>query len=347
MKMKTRVQKIFLDESGSFLGRGEGCLIVRDKNKKITKFPLFENEIGEAHLRIGNSVSVAALATLAFWNIDTLILTQRGNPVAVVKSLEDDSHVETRIRQYEALKNGKGVSIAKQIVLAKIEGQNRILRKYGFRQHDMMRIRDKISAVESSELKILRNRLLTIEGHAAESYFKQVFKLLPTAIGIERRRTFKAFDGINNTLNLAYTVLKWKVYRAIIKAKLEPYLGFLHSEQFGKPSLVCDMIELYRYLIDDFVIQYCKSLKKKDFMMRREDYSSNRKGERQYLSKPLAKDMMSKLNSFFESIVEIPRVKHGNRQTVETLINEEAMLFAQYLRNERHDWAPRLPKISH
>lgn len=51
--------------------------------------------------------------------------------------------------------------------------------------------------------------------------------------------------------------------RAIIKAKLEPFLGFVHSEQFGKPSLVCDLMELYRFLIDDFIMQYSKGLRKK------------------------------------------------------------------------------------
>jgi len=341
--MKTRTLKIFMNDFGSFLGRGKGCLIVRDKKGKVEKYPLFENEIGEVHIKIGNSVSTGALATCAFWGIDLLIMTQRGNPVAYLKSLDDDSHVATRIAQYEALKNGKGCSIAKQIVLGKIEGQNFVLRKYGFRQHDLMQIKDKVNGLETNDLKALRNKLLTIEGHASEKYFGQIFQLLPTAIGIERRRTFKAYDGINNTLNLAYTVLKWKVHRAIIKAKLEPYLGFLHSEQVGKPSLVCDLMEPYRHLIDDFIIQYCMKLKKKDFALKREDYSSNRKGEREYLNKALAKDMMKKLSSFFESTIEIPRVKHGNRQTVETLINEEALLLANYLRNERSIWIPRLP----
>jgi hypothetical protein len=101
-------------------------------------------------------------------------------------------------------------------------------------------------------------------------------------------------------------------------------------------------MEPYRCLIDDFVIQYCQSLKKKDFAMKHEDYSSNRKGEREYLNKGLAKDMMRKLNGFFESIVDIPRVKHGNKQTLETLINEETMLFARYLRNEKPNWHPRI-----
>lgn len=80
--------------------------------------------------------------------------------------------------------------------------------------------------------------------------------------------------------------------------------------------------------------------------MKREDYSSKRKGEREYLNKALAKDMMKKLNSFFESIVEIPRVKHGNKQTVETLISEEARLFAQYLRNERQSWNPKTASLT-
>jgi len=42
-------------------------------------------------------------------------------------------------------------------------------------------------------------------------------------------------------------------------------LGFLHSEQFGKPSLVCDVQELYRYIIDDCVIQFGEGLRKRVF----------------------------------------------------------------------------------
>jgi hypothetical protein len=32
----------------------------------------------------------------------------------------------------------------------------------------------------------------------------------------------------------------------------------------------------------------------------------------------------------------------GNEQEVETLINEEALLFAMFLRNERQSWKPRI-----
>ncbi len=51
---------------------------------------------------------------------------------------------------------------------------------------------------------------------------------------------------------------------------------------------------------------------------------------------------MKKLNAFFESTVEIPRIKVGKKQTIETLISEEALLFADYLRTEKTRWIPRI-----
>jgi hypothetical protein len=41
------------------------------------------------------------------------------------------------------------------------------------------------------------------------------------------------------------------------------------------------------------------------------------------------------LNKYFESKVEIPRIRVSNRQTLEALINEEFLLFAKFLRDER------------
>jgi len=62
-----------------------------------------------------------------------------------------------------------------------------------------------------------------------------------------------------------YGVRAEEVHRALLKAKLEPYLGFLHSVQYNKPSLVCDMEELYRYIVDDFAFDYIQGLKPSDF----------------------------------------------------------------------------------
>lgn len=275
----SKVAKIELSDYGSHLGMEKGCFKLTDKHGEVTLFPLFEKEIGEVILKSGNTVSTGALASLGFWNIDVLIMTQRGRPVGTLRSIEDNSHVETRINQYEAYKNtGKAIGIMKQIVKAKIEGQTRILRKYGLKFHPYPQL------PEYDTIEMARRKLMYIEGKYSTNYFNQIFKLLP--IHPEHRRGFKAFHGVDNIFNLCYELLAWKVYIALIRAKLEPYLGFLHTLKYGTPSLVCDFQELYRYLIDDFIIQFCQNLRKRDFTLKWDSVSS-RQAKREYLKDKL------------------------------------------------------------
>ncbi len=63
---------------------------------------------------------------------------------------------------------------------------------------------------------------------------------------------------------------------------------------------------------------------------------------KEYETDSLAED----LNAFFDRMVDVERIKHGKRQTIDTLISEEALLFAKYLRDERKDWTPRLSNLS-
>ena len=339
--LKTKPDKLYLDGFGSYIGRDEGCLVVRDRERKEKRYPLFDNEIKEIQIRSGNSISSGALATCGFWNIDVIVLTGRGHPVAILKSLYDDSHVETRISQYRALENGKAPELAKKFVIGKIEGQNQLLKKYGMRRIDFS-IMQTIKNLNVENYQTLRRRIMGIEGKCSEKYFSQIFGMFQESIRPSCRKKFKAYDGLNNLFNLAYRILSSKVHVALIKAKLEPYLGFLHGIQFGKPSLVCDFIELYRYQIDNFLVDYARNLTPRDFVIKAEDYSKKRKGKRQYLNDELTNKFIKKLNAYFEMNVEIPRIKFGKRQKLETLIDEEALLLAKYLRDERKSWVPRI-----
>ncbi|MFC1803279.1 CRISPR-associated endonuclease Cas1 [Thermoproteota archaeon] len=338
-----RNQRIVMDGNGSYLGMSKGCFVLRDRKGNEEKYPLFENQIKEVVLQSGNSVSTGALASLGFWDVDVMVMTARGKPVAVMKSLDDDSHVKTRLCQYEAYNGEKGLEIAKQLVIGKIKGQNILLEKYGLRLHDINTLEKKIDSLGSSDRDSFLKKLTGVEGKFTEHYFRQVFQLIPEKLRPEKRKKFKAYDGVNNIFNLAYEVLQWKVHRAIIKAKLEPYLGFLHSVQYGKPSLVCDLEELYRYLVDDFVVDYVQGLKPSDFTTKTVEASKNRKGKREYLNAVKTRVMMRELNDYFDSKIELPLIRHGKRQRIETLINEEALLLAKYIRKEIAEWTPRIP----
>lgn len=156
--MKTKTVKIALEGFGSYLGIEKGCFVVKDRKGNTDKYPLFESEIGEIQVKSGNFLSSGALAACGFWGIDCLFLTQKGRPVAMLRSLDDDSHVRTRVCQYEALKTEKAVHIAKQFVLGKLEGQNQVLKKYGLKRHDFAVI-EKVNNLENEDAEKLRTRL--------------------------------------------------------------------------------------------------------------------------------------------------------------------------------------------
>lgn len=342
--MKIKTVKIALEGYGSYLGMEKGCFTVKNRERQIRRYPLFENLIDEIRVKTGNLISSGVLASCGFWGIDCLFITQKGRPVAMLRSLDDDSHVKTRICQYEALKTEKAFHVAKQLVLGKLEGQNQVLKKYGVKRHAYSVI-EKVNDLETQNMEKIRIRLMSIEGHFSDFYFNQIFSLISPSLRPDSRKTFKAYDGINNLFNLGYEILLWKVQYALIKAKLEPYLGFLHSITKGKPSLICDFQELYRYLVDDFIIQYCRNLHKRDFRVKNENYSMNKKAKREYLNDVQTYSFVRSLNRYFESKIDVARIRKGKKQEIETLINEETLLFAMYLRDERQMWNPRIVQL--
>ena len=58
---------------------------------------------------------------------------------------------------------------------------------------------------------------------------------------------------------------------------------------------------------------------------------------------PRARTTATQLGQPFNFTVEyqVARARNGEHQTIETLINEEALLFAKYLRWERKNWDPK------
>jgi CRISPR-associated protein Cas1 len=300
----TKTLNILVNDYGSFVGKQQGALVIKNRTGKSTQYPLFENKIGEIQIKSGNTISSGALATCGFWGINVLILTQRGNPVAVMKSLDDDSHVKTRVCQYQALENQKSSEIAKTFVIAKAQGYDQVLKKHGLKTIGF--IKDDLNAITANDQLTFKRKLMSYESMFSKRYFSQIFQLFDEEIRPNGRSTFLAYDGLNNTFNLAYEILRWKVHIALLRSHLEPFLGYLHSIQHGKPSLICDFMEIYRYLMDDFIISFCKETKVKDFIFKTEKHS-NRKGKRQYLNNNLTKDFTKKLDLFFQTTVEIPR----------------------------------------
>ena len=93
-----------------------------------------------------------------------------------------------------------------------------------------------------------------LEGRAGRIYWQSINLLLPERFRFSARSRNPARDEFNCLLNYAYGVLYGTVERACVLAGLDPYVGFIHTDNYNKPSLVFDLIERYRIWADETVV---------------------------------------------------------------------------------------------
>jgi len=239
--------------------------------------------------------------------------------------LSTDKRVKTRLKQYEAYQNHKGVNIAKEILKARISSQISLLEKYCLDSSRLNVNFEKIDA-ENKTIDQIRSRLTGIEGKCTEQYFKQYWKLFPKCLKPKKREKYKAQSPLNNLLNLGYEILKGEVYKAVLAAHLDPYLGYLHSIQFAKPSLVCDVQEIFRALIEDFLVTYHQNLEPESF---------TQKEKRIFLKSKEKLRLILEINRLFKKRILNKRRNYSKKTTIRTVIKEEPIKLAQYLRENK------------
>lgn len=94
------------------------------------------------------------------------------------------------------------------------------------------------------------------EGAAASAYFKGYGKLFadPWSSLFTGRHKRPPTDPINALLSFGYTLLTSQAVAAAQIVGFDPYVGYLHSTQYGKPALALDVIEMFRAPVVDSVV---------------------------------------------------------------------------------------------
>lgn len=91
-------------------------------------------------------------------------------------------------------------------------------------------------------------------------------KAIPKEFQFKGRSFRPAADPFNAMLNYAYGILYSRTERALMIAGLDPYLGFLHRDDYNMKSLVFDFIEPYRIYAERCVFTaFSKKQVKKSF----------------------------------------------------------------------------------
>ena len=93
-----------------------------------------------------------------------------------------------------------------------------------------------------------------LEGAAAASFFRGFRLLLKQDLGFSGRHRRPPTCPINALLSFGYVMLMNQVLSAAQLVGFDPFIGYLHSEGYGKPALALDLMEEMRTPIVDSVV---------------------------------------------------------------------------------------------
>lgn len=251
---------VYVKEMGAVVRRQGERLVVTKDTKRLLDLPLLHLE----QLALVGNVQLTTQAAMALLDreVDVVFLSgafrYRGRLVATGSKL-----ARLRQAQMRAIADSQAaLPLAKAMVAGKLLNQRSLLQRrirearLGDAERSAFdRAQTGMQAMlAASEAAPDLDSLRGYEGKAAAWYFGAWRSFLDRAWGFEGRRYHPAPDPINAVLGFGYGLLLRDAVAAAELVGLDPYLGFFHAPQDGRPSLALDLMEEFRPLLVDRLV---------------------------------------------------------------------------------------------
>lgn len=183
---------------------------------------------------------------------------------------EKDGNTMLKKKQYHY----EGLDLAKHITDNKLANQQLLL--MGMR-NKAESTRQAITAItqyrEQLKTAATLNELMAYEGLAAKQYFKNYFN----NIDWQGRQPRIKRDMTNATLDIGYTLLFAFIEALLCSYGFDTYCGVMHRQFYMRKSLVCDLVEPFRVIIDHSVKKAInlRQIQEKDFTVVQNQYRLN------------------------------------------------------------------------
>lgn len=265
--------QLVINTYGSYLRKNGNCFLVKKEDKS---FEVAVNKVNSILITTATYITTDAIKLAIDNNIDIVFLDSHGEPYGRVWHPKLGSTTLIRRRQLEIYENNEGLELAKEWGLQKLENQIELLGRLRKTREekrsdleryiaDIERSRDQMQSLRGT-VEARRQDMLGIEGMASRIYFEAISSIMPEKYRFEGRSRNPARDEFNAMLNYGYGVLYSLVEKACIIAGLDPYIGFLHTDSYNKKSLVFDIIECFRFYVDEVVVfLFSKRMVKDEF----------------------------------------------------------------------------------
>lgn len=253
--------QLVINTYGSYLKKKEGCFLVKIDDKE---FEVSAKKVESILITTGAHLSTDAIKFAMENNIDVIFLDELGNPYGRVWHSKLGSTVLIRRKQLEVAEKDEGLELAKEWITTKFDNQIDFLKKLANsrpeKQEKIEEYAKKLEELKSSLLNLKgtvddkRGSLMGLEGSGGRIYFESLSFIVPERFEFEGRSRQPAKDEFNCLLNYAYGVLYSLVERGCIIAGLDPYVGFIHTDNYNKKSLVFDLIDMFRIFAETAVV---------------------------------------------------------------------------------------------
>lgn len=332
--------QIYLNTYGTYLH-------VKDDMFEI-KVPVKDSEPIKQHISVHKVSTIimstsAALSTDAVRlaltnNIDIVFTHSDGHPMGRIWHSKLGSTTKIRKRQLEASLSKEAVIFTKKWIAEKMNNQLEFildLKKHRPQLADY--ITDKITKLESLSVSLsclnadkieeISDTVRGLEGTAGRLYFETINYVIPEQYKFSGRSMRPAKDAYNAFLNYGFGILYSRVEKSLMIAGLDPYVGFLHRDDYNQMSMVFDFIEPYRIFVETAVFRLfsAKKVNKAHIDDITNGVSLNKEGKEL---------LINALNTHMES--ETIRYK-GRNQTRANAMQQDAHTFANTLIGNKTD----------
>lgn len=209
-------------------------LVVRNEDVKMVHLSEVNTLVIDTTLV---SITTILLCELLNRKIKVIFCDEKHNPKGEVMPYYGNHNTSKKVISQAKWDEGIKAKVWQNIIKQKIKNQSYVLKYYEKPNFEKLE-----EYIEDVEVNDITNR----EGHSAKVYFNSLF-------GIEFSRDISC--NINSALDYGYAILLSSINRAVVNDGYITQLGINHKNEFNQFNLSCDLMEIFRPVVDKLVYE--------------------------------------------------------------------------------------------
>jgi len=246
------VPTLHVIEQGAQIGKAGGTLIVRRRGKAMARVPLHRFD----HVAVTGNVQITAQAVrlLLDRRIPVSYLSFSGRYLGTLLPPLGKNAPLRRAQCRRADDPEFCLQLSRRFVLAKVHQQRPACQRW-HRDQRLEAGREAAAEMKPWPRRIRQatdlDQLRGLEGLAARHYYTALRALVAPLFAFPSRTRRPPRDPVSLLLGFCAGILRSRVHAALLQVGLDPYVGFLHGDKYGQPSLALDLMEEFRTTMAD------------------------------------------------------------------------------------------------